>query len=90
MTEKIDMSLDDIIKREKITAGRRGRGGAGGRGRRAGAGAGAKGAGGPVRNNRFRANKATPYSRVIVSSKFQSYFITYIILALKFARQMAA
>lgn len=69
MTEKIDMSLDDIIKKDKITAGRKGRGGAAGRGRRAGigAGAGAKGAGGPVRNNRFRANKATPYSRVSLS-----------------------
>lgn len=54
--EKVDMSLDDIIKQNRKNT----RGGRGGRGRRG------RGGGGPARGNRGRINKnrSTPYSRV--------------------------
>ena len=75
MAEKIDMSLDDIIKRDKIGSGKK-RGQAGGP-RRGGAqrGGGTQrgggrqlggqtgGGGGPQRNLRSR-SRAQPYSRV--------------------------
>lgn len=52
MSERIDMSLDDIIKRDRISTGRRGRGGAkGGRGARA---SGTRGGGGGRKSGNIR------------------------------------
>lgn len=63
--EKVDMSLDDIIKQNKKNT----RGGRGGRGRRG------RGGGGAVRSGRGRINKnrSTPYSRVSDRDFFRTW-----------------
>lgn len=70
MAEKIDMSLDDIIKRDKISTGRK-RGQSGGLRGRGGAQRGQRGGGrqvggGPQRTTRITTrSRALPYSRVL-------------------------
>ncbi len=65
MAEKIDMSLDEIIKRDRISVGRKRGQGVQRRqsGRGANSGVGRGGSAGPVRNQRQR-NRALPYNRV--------------------------
>ena len=70
MSDKLDMSLDDIIKQNNHSFGRgRGRGGRGGRGGRRGRGGRGAGVGnsaqGPVRNrNSGGFNRSAPYAKV--------------------------
>ena len=64
MADKVDLSLDDIIKQTRASG--RGRGGRGGRGA-AGANRGGSRSAGPMRNKRpVNVNRnSTPYSKVI-------------------------
>ncbi|PSN53253.1 THO complex subunit 4 [Blattella germanica] len=74
MVDKIEMSLDDIIKSSKQSrgpAGRRGRGGQRGLQRRGGRG-GPRGNLGPVRSpRRGSISRSAPYSRGDINSKWQ-------------------
>lgn len=70
--DEVDMSLDDIIKKNKQSSrGRRGGGGAGGR-RRGGGGGG----GGAMRRGRGRSNRSNPYTRV----SSLSFFVVFDVL----------
>jgi len=70
MAEKIDMSLDEIIKRDRISVGRK-RGQRRQPGRGANTSVGRGGGAGPVRNQRQR-NRAMPYNRpTAVPDKWQ-------------------
>jgi hypothetical protein len=68
MAEKIDMSLDEIIKRDRISVGRK-RGQRRQPGRGANTSVGRGGGAGPVRNQRQR-NRAMPYNRVCLIFHF--------------------
>ncbi len=73
MTDKIDMSLDDIIKMNKQSRGRGGRGRGGGRGgsrgRGGGRGSSRGGSAGPMRRGRGRGRTA-PYSKVRIILRY--------------------
>ncbi|KAF4523596.1 hypothetical protein B566_EDAN014570 [Ephemera danica] len=81
MSEKMEMSLDDIIKQNKPTGGRRGRGGGRGAGQRRGGSRGGQrdasaSGGGAIRRRGAGAAgggfpRSTPYSRGDMSGKWQ-------------------
>lgn len=65
MAEKMDLSLDDIIKQNRSSGGGRGRGGGrGGRGGRQQQSRGGAPRSGPVRNQQRNAGRPSPYSKV--------------------------